>query len=91
MARAQQGRITAEVALSSSRTAAEAEANTLRQQLLQALQKACDAELRASNLQQDKDSSAAQQQVRVDIIMKYVLRHASMSHKPKKRMPHADF
>jgi len=62
-ARAQQARITAEAALSSSRAAAEAEANTLRQQLLQALQKACDAELRASNLQLDKDSSAAQQQV----------------------------
>ena len=64
MTRVQQARITAEVALGSSRAAAEAEANALRQQLLQALQKACDAELRASNLQQDRDSSAAQQQVR---------------------------
>ncbi len=64
LAWAQQARVTAEAALDSTRAAAEAEADALRQQLLQALQKARDAELRASNLQEQAEHMAKESKVR---------------------------
>ena len=64
LARAQQARVAAEATLLSARAAAEVEANALRQQLLQALQKARDAELRASHLHERAECTAKEHQVR---------------------------
>ena len=63
VARAQQARLTAEAAMASVRAAAEAEADALRQQLLQTLHAARDAELRASNLQERAEHVAKDMQM----------------------------
>lgn len=63
LAKAQVARIAAEAALSTGLAAADDEADALRQQLLSALQKARDSELRATSLQQRNDQLAAERQV----------------------------
>lgn len=63
LAKAQVARIAAEAALSTGLTAADEEADALRQQLLSALQKARDAELRAADLQQRNKQLDAERQV----------------------------
>ena len=67
LAGAQVARISAEAALSSGLAAADDEAHALRQQLLSALQKARDAELRAADLQERNELLNANQQAGPDL------------------------
>jgi len=63
LAKAQAARIAAEDSLSSGLAAADDESHGLRQQLLSALQKARDAELRAAGLHERNERLTADQQV----------------------------
>ena len=66
--KAQEARSAAEVALASGLASAENEAALLRQQLLSALQKARDAEVRAADYQERVQSIQTAQQVPSDVL-----------------------